>query len=71
MAKKKLGKSIDVLAGILLVIGGLVHFGQAFGYFAVNEWAGFVPFLPKVIYIVIGVSAVWAIFRGITGKYMK
>ena len=71
MSKRKILKGIDVLSGILLIVGGLVHLGQAFNYYVVDQLLGFVPFLPLVIYLAVGASAVWAIVRGFKKNYMR
>ncbi len=56
-------KAIDVLAAILLVIGGL-NWGLAlFDINLVTSLFGAYPLVVKTIYGLVGLSAVWQIFQ--------
>lgn len=57
--------TIDWLAYVLLVVGGLVHGGQAFGYYAVEELLGFIPYLPEIVYGLVGLSGLYAFWTAI------
>lgn len=69
MAKKSksYGKMnlLDKIAGWLLIIGGLVHGGQAFDFYFVDklgEWLNFIA-ITKFTYIAVGASAVYFVYR--------
>ena len=56
-------KFIDVIAAILLVIGGL-NWGLVFFNFNAVEWLfGAYPEVVKAIYGLVGLSAIWQIFQ--------
>jgi uncharacterized membrane protein YuzA (DUF378 family) len=68
--KKKTRKQIDISSSILLIIGGLVHGGLAFGYNVVEKMlTPLASWLPEVIYGIVGLSAIWAITRN--SKFMS
>lgn len=57
-------KKLDVLAAILLVIGGLNWFlVGAFEFDLVKFIFGSVPFIQKAIYIVVGLAAFYQTFQ--------
>ncbi len=69
--KKKL-RCIDITALIFLILSGVTHFIlSTFNFSLINSWFGLVPFLPKILYILMGVSALWISIRLITNKLMK
>lgn len=57
-------KLIDVIAAILLVIGGL-NWGLTgiFGFNLVEFIFGSFPIITKIIYGLVGLSALWQIFQ--------
>lgn len=53
-------KKLSWIAYALLVIGGLVHLGQAFNYYAVDE---LLPGLfGTIVYLLVGLAGVYGIF---------
>ena len=57
-------KTLDVLAAILLVIGGLNWFlVGAFEFDLVKFIFGALPLIQKVVYIVVGLAAFYQIFQ--------
>ncbi len=57
-------KVIDVIAAILLVIGGLNWgFIGAFDFNLVIWLFGMVSPMMKIVYVLIGLSALWKIFQ--------
>jgi uncharacterized membrane protein YuzA (DUF378 family) len=60
-------KALHMLTFILLVIGGLNWLGVGFGYNVVDMIFGVGSTLSKVIYIVVGVSAVVQLFSHKSG----
>ena len=66
--KLKTRKAIDLSASWLLIIGGLVHLGQAFNWYAVDvifaSWAW-------IVYGLVGISAVYTLIRIARKKFMK
>lgn len=58
-------KSVHMIAFILLVVGGLNWGLYALGYNLVNMLLGSWPMVEKVVYLLVGVSAV---LEGVTHK---
>lgn len=57
-------KTLDVIVAILLVIGGLNWLlVGAFEFDLVKFLLGSIPFLQRIIYIVVGLAAVYQIFQ--------
>lgn len=57
-------KTIDVIAAILLVIGGLNWFlVGALDFDLVKYIFGSLPFIQKAIYIIVGLAAFYQIFQ--------
>lgn len=57
-------KAIDVIAAILLVVGGLNWFlVGAFNFDLVRLIFGTLPFIQKAIYIIVGLAAFYQIFQ--------
>lgn len=57
-------KTLDVIAAILLVIGGLNWFlVGALNFNLVEFLFGSLPFLAKAIYIIVGLAAFYQIFQ--------
>ena len=57
-------KTLDVIATILLVIGGLNWFlVGAFNFDLVSFILGSVPILQKAVYIIVGLAAFYQIFQ--------
>ncbi len=56
-------KFIDVIAAILLVIGGLNWGLVAFNFNAVEWLLGAYPEVVKAIYGLVGLAAIWQIFQ--------
>lgn len=57
-------KTLDVIAAILLVIGGLNwFFVGAFGFDLVGFIFGSLPFIQRTIYVVVGLAAIYQIFQ--------
>ena len=48
-----------MVAFLLLVVGGLNWLGHAFGFNVVNMILGGVPMVEKVVYILVGLSAIY------------
>lgn len=57
-------KPIDMIAMILLIIGGLNWglVGINRGWDLVNLALGSIPWLASTVYILVGLSAIWGIF---------
>lgn len=57
-------KSISTIAWVLLIIGG-INWGiiGIFGFDLVAQIFGFVSILPSIIYVLVGLSAIWLIFK--------
>ena len=68
LLKKAQRKMLDASASVLLIVGGLVHGGLAFGYNAVENLLGY-GMLPEIVYGVVGLSAVYVIARN--NRFMK
>ena len=57
-------KTLDVLAAILLIIGGLNWLlVGAFEFDLVKSIFGEVPFIQRTIYVVVGLAAIYQIFQ--------
>mgnify|MGYP001121689417 FL=1 len=57
-------KTIDVIAAILLVVGGLNWFlFGALNFDLVEFIFGSIPFIQKLIYIIVGLAAFYQIFQ--------
>jgi uncharacterized membrane protein YuzA (DUF378 family) len=57
-------KTLDVVAAILLVVGGLNWFlVGAFQFDLVKFILGSVPFIQRLIYVVVGFAAFYQIFQ--------
>ena len=54
--------TIGLIANILLIIGGLNWGLYAFGYNIVSMIFGSIPMLEMVIYVLVGLSALYAIY---------
>lgn len=56
---------LDLITGWFLIVGGLVHLLQGFGFYFVNFIANLFNalWLGKAIYIVVGLSAIYFIYR--------
>lgn len=52
-------KSVHMIAFILLVVGGLNWGLYAFGYNLVNKLLGSMPQVEMIVYLLVGVSAVF------------
>ena len=62
--RKKIMKTLDVIAAILLVIGGLNWFlVGAFEFDLVQVVFGSLPLIKKAVYIVVGLAAFYQIFQ--------
>lgn len=62
-------KTIDCIAWILVVIGG-INWGLV-GFFHLNLVAlifAAAPVIAQVIYAVVGLAALWQLYRALTGK---
>lgn len=72
MTKYKL-KWLDILASVLLLIGGLNWGLVAFDFNLVDAItnAMMMPFLSKIIYVLVGLSAIEVLVRVSTKKFMK
>ncbi len=55
-------KTLDWVAIVLLVIGGLNWGLVAFGYNLVEMLLGSIPLLMKTVYGLVGLSAIYSIF---------
>ena len=53
---------IDWIAFVLLIIGGLNWGLVAFDYNLVFAIFGYTPVLERIVYILVGISAIYAIF---------
>lgn len=57
-------KTLDVIAAVLLVIGGLNWFlVGAFEFDLVRFIFGSIPFIQKAVYILVGLAAFYQIFQ--------
>lgn len=56
-------KTVDVIAAILLVIGGLNWGLQVFDINVVSQLFGEGTTITKAIYGLVGISAIWQIFQ--------
>ena len=55
-------KSLHLVASILLVVGGLNWGLSALGYNVVDMLLGSWPMVEKIVYLLVGASAVYEIF---------
>jgi uncharacterized membrane protein YuzA (DUF378 family) len=55
-------KSLHMVAFILLIVGGLNWGLDALGYNVVNMLLGSWPMVEKIVYLLVGVSAIYEIF---------
>ena len=55
--------TISLIANILLIIGGLNWALYSFGYNLVSMIFGSIPILEQIIYILVGLSALYVIYE--------
>ena len=60
---------LDLLAIVLVVVGGLNWGLYAFGYNLVSILLGWMPILEKVVYVVVALAAIY--LAAITAKLSK
>lgn len=71
MNKQKLYRRLDVVASILVFVGGLNWLFSVFNFNLVDAIFSFLPFLVKVVNVLVGLSALYFGIRLITKKFMK
>ncbi len=70
-SKSKTYKTLDWIASILLLIGGLNWGVVAFGINLVQLIFGVGTALTFIIYLTVGISAFWVFGRVVSKKFMK
>ena len=62
--------TIDIIALILVIVGGLNWLLEAFGYNLVTGILGSIPLLVTIVYVLVGLSAIYlaAIFSKLERK---
>jgi len=54
--------TIGLIANILLIVGGLNWALYSFGYNLVNMIFGSIPMLEQVVYVLVGLSALYVLY---------
>ncbi len=59
---------IEVIAKVLVIIGGLNWGLTAFGYNIVNMLLGSVPVAEQAVYVIVGLSALYVAYKMVMEK---